>query len=154
MATELTRLTHKIAIQLHLVAESCTICSSRSRQPVRQLLDTPSYLFTMRFRTAVRPTLPPNHRRIICWWIFSISALKSSYLLTLSRYFRLLCKTFIIVLIKARHLDCILSRINPVHTLSLYFYKIILLYTPSSPKFEVSWPKLCMHVYIRPINIT
>jgi hypothetical protein len=40
----LTRLTHKIAIQLHLVAESCTIYSSRSsRRPVRKLLDTPSY---------------------------------------------------------------------------------------------------------------
>jgi hypothetical protein len=26
MAAKLTRLTHKIAIQLHLVAESCTIC--------------------------------------------------------------------------------------------------------------------------------
>jgi hypothetical protein len=34
----------KIVIQLHLVAESCTICSSRSRRPVRKLLDTPSYL--------------------------------------------------------------------------------------------------------------
>jgi hypothetical protein len=33
-----------IAIQLHLVAESCTICSSRSRRPVRKLLDTPSYI--------------------------------------------------------------------------------------------------------------
>jgi hypothetical protein len=43
MAAILTRLTHKIAIQLHLVAESCTICSSRSRRPVRKLLDTPSY---------------------------------------------------------------------------------------------------------------
>jgi len=30
-------------IQLHLVAESCTICNSRSRRPVRKLLDTPSY---------------------------------------------------------------------------------------------------------------
>jgi hypothetical protein len=40
MAAELTRLTHKIAIQLHPVAESCTICSSRSRRPVRKLLDT------------------------------------------------------------------------------------------------------------------
>jgi hypothetical protein len=40
---KLSRLTHKIAIQLHLVAESCTICSSRSKWPVRQLLDTPSY---------------------------------------------------------------------------------------------------------------
>jgi hypothetical protein len=29
MAAKLTRRTHKIAIQLHLVAESCTICSSR-----------------------------------------------------------------------------------------------------------------------------
>jgi len=26
------------------VAESCTICSSRSRRPVRQLLVTPSYI--------------------------------------------------------------------------------------------------------------
>jgi hypothetical protein len=40
---KLTRLTHKIAIQLHVVAESCTICSSRSRQPVWKLSDTPSY---------------------------------------------------------------------------------------------------------------
>jgi hypothetical protein len=46
MAAKLTRLTHKIAIQLHPVAESCTICSSRSRRPVRELLDTPSYTGT------------------------------------------------------------------------------------------------------------
>jgi hypothetical protein len=44
MAAKLTRLTHKIAIQLHLLAESCNICSSDSRRPVRKLLDTPSYL--------------------------------------------------------------------------------------------------------------
>jgi len=31
MAVKLTRQTHEVAIQLHLVAESCTICSSRSR---------------------------------------------------------------------------------------------------------------------------
>jgi hypothetical protein len=43
MAVKLTRLTHKIAIQLHLVVDSYTICSSRSRRPVRKLLDTPSY---------------------------------------------------------------------------------------------------------------
>jgi hypothetical protein len=43
MAAKLTRITHKIAIQLQLVAESWTICSSRSRRPVRKLLDTPSY---------------------------------------------------------------------------------------------------------------
>jgi hypothetical protein len=41
---KLIRLTHKIAIQLHLVAESYTICSSRSRRTVRKFLDTPSYI--------------------------------------------------------------------------------------------------------------
>jgi hypothetical protein len=44
MTAKLTRLTHKIAIQLHLVAESCTVCSSRSRRSVRELLDIPSYI--------------------------------------------------------------------------------------------------------------
>jgi hypothetical protein len=43
MLAKLTRLSHKIAIQLHLVAESCTICSSHSRWPVWKLLDPPSY---------------------------------------------------------------------------------------------------------------
>jgi hypothetical protein len=43
MEAKLTRVTHKIGIQLHLVAESCTICSSRSRRPVRKILDTPTY---------------------------------------------------------------------------------------------------------------
>jgi len=42
MAEKFARLTHKIAIKLHLFVESCTICSSRSRRPVRKLLDTPS----------------------------------------------------------------------------------------------------------------
>jgi len=41
MAPKLTRPTHKIVIQLHLVAESCTTCRSRSRRAVRKLLDTP-----------------------------------------------------------------------------------------------------------------
>jgi hypothetical protein len=40
---KLTRLTHKIAIKLHLMAESYSICSSRSGRPVRKLLDTHSY---------------------------------------------------------------------------------------------------------------
>jgi hypothetical protein len=44
MAVKLTRMTHKIAIQLHLVPTSCTIYSSRPRRPVRKLLDTPSYV--------------------------------------------------------------------------------------------------------------
>jgi hypothetical protein len=37
MAAKLTILTHKIVIQPYLVAESCTICSSRSRRPDRKL---------------------------------------------------------------------------------------------------------------------
>jgi len=45
MSAKLARLTHKIAVQLHLLAESCSIHSSRSRLPVRKLLDTPSYDF-------------------------------------------------------------------------------------------------------------
>jgi hypothetical protein len=48
MAAKLTRLIHKIAIQLQLVAESCTICSSRSRRTVRKLLDTPSYFCSLK----------------------------------------------------------------------------------------------------------
>jgi hypothetical protein len=43
MAAKLTGLTHRITIQLYLVAESCTIRSSRSRRPIRKLLDIPSY---------------------------------------------------------------------------------------------------------------
>jgi hypothetical protein len=54
MAAKLTRLTHKIAIQLHLVAESCTIFSSRSRWPVWILLDTPTYVLTVPNVTTVR----------------------------------------------------------------------------------------------------
>jgi hypothetical protein len=60
MTAKLTRLTHKIAIQLHLVVESCTICSSRSRRPVRKLLDThlciKLSLLALCFRTVVRLT--------------------------------------------------------------------------------------------------
>jgi len=40
MVAILKRLTHKMVIQLHLVAEGCIICSSCSRQPVGELLDT------------------------------------------------------------------------------------------------------------------
>jgi len=43
MVAKFAILTHKIAIQLHLVAESCTTCSSHSGRPVRKLMDTPSY---------------------------------------------------------------------------------------------------------------
>jgi len=47
MAAKLTRLIHKIATKLHLVAQSFTICSSRFRRPVRKRLDTPSYSTAM-----------------------------------------------------------------------------------------------------------
>jgi hypothetical protein len=47
MATKRTRLTQKLAIQLHIVVETCTICSLRSRPPVRKLLNTPSYVNTI-----------------------------------------------------------------------------------------------------------
>jgi hypothetical protein len=44
MAATVTRLTYKIAIQLNLMTEICTVCSSRSRRPVQKRLDTPSYI--------------------------------------------------------------------------------------------------------------
>jgi hypothetical protein len=44
MAEKFNRPNHKIAIQLHIVAENCTSCSSFSRRPVRKLMDTPSYM--------------------------------------------------------------------------------------------------------------
>jgi len=47
MAAKLTRLACILVIQLHLMAEGCTICSSCSRWPVRKLLDTPSYYSTV-----------------------------------------------------------------------------------------------------------
>jgi len=46
MAAKLTRLTHKIAIKLHIVAESYAICSSCSERPVRKLLVRLSYIIT------------------------------------------------------------------------------------------------------------
>jgi hypothetical protein len=55
MAAKLTKLTHKIAIQLHLVAETSTICSSCSRRSVRKLLVTPSYNAMIRDSSVGRP---------------------------------------------------------------------------------------------------
>jgi hypothetical protein len=53
MVAKLTRLTNKIAIQLYLVAQSSTICGSRSRRPVRKRLDTPSYFLYEIFNVCV-----------------------------------------------------------------------------------------------------
>jgi hypothetical protein len=55
MEAKLTRLTHKIAIQMHLVVKSCTICSSRYRRPVRKLLDIPSYFKVLSRKIWVKP---------------------------------------------------------------------------------------------------
>jgi len=49
MAANMTRLTHKTAIQLHVAIERYTICSSRSRRKVGKLLDTPSYVRIIHF---------------------------------------------------------------------------------------------------------
>jgi len=62
MAAKLTSLTQKIAIQLHLVAESCTICSSRSRRRVRKLLDILSYK-----ANGGGGSSNPTHRTIYMW---------------------------------------------------------------------------------------
>jgi len=47
MAAKLITLTHKTVMQLHPVAETCTICSSCSRQPVRKLSGTPLYVMSI-----------------------------------------------------------------------------------------------------------
>jgi hypothetical protein len=62
VAVKFIRLTHKITIQLHLVAESYTICGSRSRRPVRKLLDTLSYM--NQFLFTLVPSVP--HLIIMC----------------------------------------------------------------------------------------
>jgi hypothetical protein len=56
MAAKLTTLTYKTAIHLHLVAQSCTIRSSRFRRPVRKILDIPSYATRSRYWWKPRKT--------------------------------------------------------------------------------------------------
>jgi hypothetical protein len=69
MAAKLTRLTHKIAIQVHLVAQSCTICSFRSWRPVRKLLDTHSY--TTKLTEAVMWLTRMQGSMKVVWFHFS-----------------------------------------------------------------------------------
>jgi len=61
VAEKFTKLCHKTVIKLHLVAESCTICSSRSRRPVRKLLNTPSYIFPLTQKSLI----PLNCRKMM-----------------------------------------------------------------------------------------
>jgi len=53
MAAKLTRMTHKIPIQLHLVTERYTIRSFRSKRPVWKLLDTSSYHSTKAYSNRI-----------------------------------------------------------------------------------------------------
>jgi hypothetical protein len=79
MAANLTRLTHKIAIQLHLVAESCsTICSSSSRRPFRKLLDTPS---------SININVWMEAAGTCCWRFHSVHFLKTDYMYTMAHSF-------------------------------------------------------------------
>jgi hypothetical protein len=71
MAAKFTRLAHKIAVQLQLVAESCNICSSRSRRLLRKLLDTHSYLLS-RFMERVERLIGCQLYAIIPKYITSI----------------------------------------------------------------------------------
>jgi len=71
IAAKLTRLTHKIGMQLHLVKEICTVCSSRSRWPVRKLLDTPSYFIMAVLRSfqvwAILSACKWISKNLYCW---------------------------------------------------------------------------------------
>jgi hypothetical protein len=74
MAAKLTRLIHKIAIQLQLVAESCTICSSQSRQPVQKLLDTP---YNVQFELAVEIFSSSEKNSFV--WYDALEILETEY---------------------------------------------------------------------------
>jgi len=79
MAAKLTKPTHKIAIQLHLVTESCTVCSSCSRRPVRKLLDTHSY--------EVFYNCPPSSSRLFVYLGTCITVLPHLSVVSLLRVF-------------------------------------------------------------------
>jgi hypothetical protein len=84
MAPKLTRLTHKIVIQLHVVAEGCIIRSSRSRRPVRKLLDIPLLLLLRRCIAAGPSVVVGTVLYMFCnhnWlWCYSLSAVQKSFL--------------------------------------------------------------------------
>jgi len=55
MAAKLTRPTHKILIQLHVVAESYNICSSSSRRTVRKFWIHPRVYVCVRAQNVRKP---------------------------------------------------------------------------------------------------
>jgi hypothetical protein len=99
MAAKLSRLTHKIAIQLNLVADSCTIWGSRSRRPVRKLLVTASYVCTFLIVITVLyyPIMPKRQK----------SGLWSSYLTS--------------------HIWCFFLSLSRVHPHSVYFVYLLII---------------------------
>jgi hypothetical protein len=80
MTAKLTRLTHKMAIQLHLVAESCTICSFGSRRPVRKLLDTLSYSTGNLNEPKFLPSAPIAQQRLSRSVLFPLCFFQNSHL--------------------------------------------------------------------------
>jgi len=64
MVVELTRLTHKIVIQLQLVAESCTIYSSHSSWPASP--ETLGYTLIC-VCVCVRPIFDSECQSVECW---------------------------------------------------------------------------------------
>jgi hypothetical protein len=84
IVAKLTGITHKIAIQLHLVAESCIIYSPCSRKPVRKLLYTPSYIL-------VRVSQYwKGHTTVTCWQCKGVSVTKHGFCKAQNRAFSLL----------------------------------------------------------------
>jgi hypothetical protein len=140
MVAKLTRLTQKIAIQLHPMAESCTICSSRSKQPVRKLWNTPSYLHSPN-----TPTTSPLPFTKFCWnpsngfgdtsrWWMD----RKDLIITLSVY-TILCTTY------RNEASAVLNQYHPRHWKSRTRGVIPAIMTPSPPH-----PSPRLHVYTAP----
>jgi hypothetical protein len=85
-AAKLTRLTHRITTQLHLVAETWTVCSSGSRRPVRNFWIRPH---TLKCNSSWLPTIKLHQKCslfVLCLVMFFkfINRSFMRYLLTIS----------------------------------------------------------------------
>jgi hypothetical protein len=101
MEAKLTRLSHKIAIQLHLMVETCRICSSRRRRSVRKLLDTHSYF--IKCDTGIKTlfaAISPSLRSVLlfllrcCCFDIEISAQKIYLIVYIFRVYTYNCTIF------------------------------------------------------------
>jgi hypothetical protein len=79
MVAKFIKLTHKIVIQLHLVAESHTICSSCFRQQVQKLLDTPSYMPPILYHFSFLYKSPSQHFGIQFCKVLTSMVMKKDY---------------------------------------------------------------------------